>query len=263
MLSPNSGVDIEQDGDVPIKPRLVHFKCKTDPGWDSKGIAESLFLPDQKILVVLEIGKRRNYMHFQGYTLDAPRTITNKLSELAKRHCFRDPTSLYYGGPKCRPMSQVCDTVNIEGFQYTNKEPISAYNPIYSNGFTQEELQALQTASMERVEREKGSRVTKKSSIITTLHEKMVASDFGKEESQIINIALHHVDTLLQTKRHSLTKHTRPDMFIGLATHPDCTEHHKKAFEDKWTEEWMEDDNPFATKWIEGLGMLEPNSISV
>lgn len=232
MPPPKSGVDMEQYGDVPTKPRFIHFKCRIDHGWDEKGIADSFFLPDQKILVVLEPGKvNKNHIHFQGYTLDPPRTVTEKLSELAKRHCLRDPTSFYYGGPKCRPVSQISRAATVTGFQFMNEWPLSTHNPRYSNLFTQEELAELKDTRNANVDK-------KKTRIRDLLAEKMTATDFSGDAKSILMKAARYVNEMLQTDRARSSKHTRFDIFNGLTEHPMCTD---QLWKDLWMEWGMED----------------------
>jgi len=208
------------DEQLPDQPRLEHFKCEFDPTWDWKGIADTLFLPNEKILIVGEKFNKNKHVHLQGYTYDSHRTFANKLTELAKRHCSRDPTSLYYRGPKTRPTSQGRNTVNYTGFQYMSKEPLSAHNPIYSNGFTQEELVSLHEASNALVEK-------KKTRIIDMLHEKLKEEDFNQDIVELSRRATRLIVDLLNAEKRAPNQHTRQDMIAGMFTHPLCPIHHQ------------------------------------
>lgn len=207
----------------PTEPRLVHFKCEHDPTWDYTSISNTLFLPDQKILVVGEKWKSNPHVHFQGYTLDAPRTFANKLSELAKRHASRDPAHLNYRGPKTRPMSQGRGSVNVTGFQYMSKEPLSAHNPIYQKGFTQEELEELHAASNLHVEKVKFR-------VRDYLHEVLTDAHFQKADAsdtpakKLYAEALRLVAKKLREENKGTTMHTRRDIFNALILHPKCSD---------------------------------------
>jgi len=204
------------DERVPDQPRLVHFKCEFDPTWDWKSIANTLFIPDAKILVVGEKFNKNKHVHLQGYTWDAARTFANRLNELAKSHCSRDPTSLYYRGPKTRPTSQGRNTVDDIGFQYMSKEPLSAHNPIYSNGFTPEELAELHATSTAVVEK-------KKHEMIEFLHEKLVKTDFHQGWDHLELRAFHYVHDELRRIGKPISFHTRKDVYRAIQSHPECT----------------------------------------
>lgn len=204
-------------GDLPAtEPRLVHFKCRHDPTWDYRSIANSLFLPDQKVLVVGEKWHSNPHVHMQGYTLDAPRTFADKLHALAKTHCTRNPDHTNYIGPKARPMSQGRGTVTVTGFQYMSKEPLSAHNPIFQRGFTQEEIEALHAASTELVEK-------KKTALKDYLHEKLTPADFQLDMNGLLGVAYGHVDDLLMAEKRAPTQFTRRDTMAALYTHPACS----------------------------------------
>lgn len=209
-------MDMEQGDLAPTEPRLVHFKCKHDSDWDYKSIADTLFLPDQKILVVGEKWRTNPHVHFQGYTRDAPRTLANKLSDLAKRHSSRNPNHRDYVGPKARPMSQGRGTVTVTGFQYMNKEPFSNHNPLYYKGFTEAELLELQAASAAHVD-------SLKTSVAELLaeHEMDFSNDWKTAFKKAWSIV---IDNYREVKRN-VTRYTKKDVFHYLYHHEKCPKH--------------------------------------
>ena len=205
------------------EPRLVHFKCRHDPGWDYKSIANTLFVPHKKILVVGEKWFSNPHVHMQGYTYDAPRTFADKISALAKTHCTRDPNHISYVGPKARPMSQGSGNVNLTGFQYMTKEPFSAHNPIFQNGFTQEELEALHAASDAHVEKIKFK-------VRDYLNEVLTQADFDKAKASerpsrmMYALAVKYVVRAMRKEGKNMTMHTKRDIINALIHHPMCSE---------------------------------------
>lgn len=213
--------DMDMGDERSTEPRLVHFKCRHDPTWDYRSIANSLFLPDQKVLVVGEKWNSNPHVHMQGYTYDAPRTFADKLHALAKTHCTRNPDHVNYVGPKARPMSQGRGTVNVTGFQYMSKEPLSAHNPIFQRGFTQEEIVALHASSEAHVEKIKFK-------IRDYLHESLTETDFNKAAAsekpcaKLYGYALLLVAKKLREENKGTTLHTRRDIINALILHPLC-----------------------------------------
>jgi len=119
---------------------LEHFKAHFDQNWDYEKIAKRLFLPEpHKCLVMKEHANLPNtHVHFQGYTDIAPGSFENKRKRLAKHHYSRKTD------PKSRPISAVKRTCTTLGFQYMSKE---LKPPLYSHGFTEDELTELKEKS--------------------------------------------------------------------------------------------------------------------
>jgi len=135
-----------QYGPEPVY-RLEHFKVNYDPTWDYEGVAESMFdgprilvMPEKKLMI-------GHHVHFQGYTSYSQRTFVNMRGKLALKHYTRttEPKN-----PNSRPCSAGGKASDETGFQYMCKEGMV---PLYSKGFTPEELQELKWKSDAHVEK--------------------------------------------------------------------------------------------------------------
>jgi len=134
---------------IPTEPYMQSFKVDFDPNLDYQGIAESMFIPG-KILVVAEKLTSNAHVHFHGYTQDAERTFKNKRQKIADMHYKRNPKSPGFN-PKARPVSAANRPASETGFQYLCKELPSTRAPLFSTGFTPEELATLHEQSQAHV----------------------------------------------------------------------------------------------------------------
>lgn len=121
---------------------MQHIKCNYDPTWDYPAIARNLFGGNQ-CLVVAEKLATNAHVHFQGYTDLGPREFEKAITDLAATHYSKKVNSA------CRPVKRAKRSVDEIGFQYLCKEERP---PLYSQGFTELELQALRDASDQHVD---------------------------------------------------------------------------------------------------------------
>lgn len=116
---------------------MQHLKCNYDPAWDYPAIARTLF-GHGKCLVVAEKISTNAHVHFQGITDLSHRQFEKAITELAATHWEKVLK------PSGRPVKRARRDIDEKGFQYLCKEDRP---PLYSQGFTEEELQALRDAS--------------------------------------------------------------------------------------------------------------------
>lgn len=121
---------------------MQHIKCNYDPTWDYPAIARNLFGAN-KCLVVAEKLATNAHVHFQGFTDLGPREFEKAITDLAATHYSKKVNSA------SRPVKRAKRTVDEIGFQYLCKEERP---PLYSQGFTEDELQALRDASDQHVD---------------------------------------------------------------------------------------------------------------
>jgi len=121
---------------------LEHIKCNYDPTWDYPAIARDLF-GNNKCLVVAEKLSVNAHVHFQGYTDLSEREFQKAMTTLAATHFERKVKA------NGRPVKRSRRAVDEIGFQYLCKEDRP---PLYQQGFTEEELEALRHASQAHVE---------------------------------------------------------------------------------------------------------------
>jgi len=121
---------------------MQHIKCNYDPSWDYPAIARQLFGAN-KCLVVAEKLATNAHVHFQGYTDWNDREFEKAMTNLAATHYSKKVN------PSSRPVKRAKRTVDETGFQYLCKEDRP---PLYQQGFTEEELEALRFASQAHVD---------------------------------------------------------------------------------------------------------------
>lgn len=134
---------------------MIHLKIEVCQTVEIVDLAKSIFnsastdgkkrkAPDEKALVVLHKGKHENpHWHLQGQTTLSPKDLVALVKSATEKH------SKYIAAPNARPWKQSKKDVNELGFQYMMKETPPVV--VYSQGFTQEELDELHVASDEHV----------------------------------------------------------------------------------------------------------------
>lgn len=139
--------------------RLVHFKCTHDQSWNYEEQAKKFFGVN-KCMVQLEKIGANDHAHFQGYTTLSERMMKDRISEMSKGHyvnksyqkeleAWEAAGSVDKLKPKCpRPIRMVRKEVDEVGFQYLMKE---GHLPVFYQGFTVEELNAMAVSSDEHV----------------------------------------------------------------------------------------------------------------
>lgn len=139
---------------------LIHFKCTYDPIWAEKGYYEKFAVQlfgGNKCLVVAEKLSSNAHVHFQGYTSLSTQGVKDTIASISACHFVvkdweesqkkRKEGDANPGRP--RPVKAVKRTVDEKGFQYLCKEDRP---PLYSQGFSQEEIVSLRKASDEHVD---------------------------------------------------------------------------------------------------------------
>jgi len=190
----------------PTEMRLEHFKCSYDPAWNYQAIAESIF-DGPRILVVAEKMDVNAHVHFQGYTNLSRDTFDKRLTALAATHYKRKHN------PKCRPVLRHKRTCDERGFQYISKELDDQRDPLFSRGFSDEELHALWSASTALVDKLK-----------TGLGDYLKSKPFkGLTPKDIhLNLARHAADYLKENDIKG-GRHTKYNILNAMLTHPDAT----------------------------------------
>jgi len=124
--------------------KLLHFKCNYDPTWREEvggpgyGSIARDFFGANKCLVVAEKIASNAHVHFQGYSDMTEAQYEAGIRALAATHFSKQEY------PAARPVKRAKREVDETGFQYLCKEE---REPLYQQGFTKEELQALRDAS--------------------------------------------------------------------------------------------------------------------
>jgi len=193
--------------------RLVHFKCNYDPSWDYPAIARNIF-GTSKCLVVAEKLMTNAHVHFQGYSSMTDAQYEATIRDLAKDHYSKKEY------PASRPVKRAKREVDETGFQYLCKEE---REPLYQQGFTKEELQALRDASDAR-----------KSGLKTGLREVIHAHKF---KADIEPRALYKECQLLAIRWYQENDMMPPPSFKrllvwSLINHPKITQFYVSHFAD-------------------------------
>lgn len=154
--------------------RLLHFKVVYDAAFEPAEIAQSLF-GTAKCMVQIEKINSNTHYHVQGYTSVPEKDVRHMLTLISKKH---QAVKLWNEGVKrwldehpkpdfgekewkeemkkacggCpRPCKKADDyDLTEKGFQYMMKE---GRDPVFSQGFTREELDGLKKASDEHVDK--------------------------------------------------------------------------------------------------------------
>jgi hypothetical protein len=193
--------------DEPTELRLEHFKCTFDHTWDHPAIAQTLFPDSKRALVVLESLDKNAHTHFQGYTNLSEASFSKKLTELGNTH-FKKKFK-----PSCRPVlrhKRKCDEL---GFQYMCKELGDQRDPLYSKGFTDDDLHALWSSS-------EALRDTLKEGLGDFLKSKTLK---GATPKEMYNNLLMHASDYLIANDKKIGRHTKYNVLNAMHTHPQAT----------------------------------------
>jgi len=196
--------------DAKTEMRLEHFKASYDPSWDYGAIADSLF-DGERILVCAEKMDVNAHVHFQGYTNLAPASFDKRITSLAETHYKRKHN------PKCRPVLRHKRACTEGGFQYICKELDNTKPPLFSRGFTEEELSTLRDESDKLVEGLKEG-----------LGDFLKAQTFKMEDEKNVyhNFLLKTSEYLIANDK-KIGRHTRHNVLNAMMTHPQATERWK------------------------------------
>lgn len=193
--------------DEPTEMRLEHFKCTYDHTWDHPAIAESLF-DGKRALVVLESLDTNAHTHFQGYTNLSESSFDKKLTALGATH-FRKKLK-----PSCRPVlrhKRKCDEL---GFQYMCKELGDQRPPLYSKGFSDDDLHALWSASTALVDNLKEG-----------LGDYLKIQRILTRDPKQFNLELYkHARDYLIANDKKIGRHTKYNVLNAMMTHQDAND---------------------------------------
>jgi len=136
--------------------KLIHWKCTYDQLWNYPQMAKTLF-GSNKCLVVAEKMESNAHVHFQGYTSHSDRKLEDIKNDMSDWHfsvkSWEAEKKRAKEGDKIRgrprPVKGCQKEIDEKGFQYLCKENRP---PLFSQGFTQEDLMALRKASDEHVQ---------------------------------------------------------------------------------------------------------------
>lgn len=139
-----------------MSPTLIHWKCTYDQLWNYASMAKNLF-GSNKCLVVAEKMECNAHVHFQGYTDHSDRKLEDIKNDMSDWHfsvkAWEAEKKRAKEGDKIRgrprPVKSSQKEIDEKGFQYLCKEDRP---PLYSQGFTQDDLLALRKASDEHVQ---------------------------------------------------------------------------------------------------------------
>lgn len=155
---------VEPAEDVVQEPRLLHFKVPYDGKIEWSEWARKLFDgAPAKILVMAEhLNKATGHVHMQGVSSKTDRQVKRWREDFTHEHCLYkefqrqqdNPDYKDYGRKRCRLIQTVDKRrpCNETGFQYMCKE---FHPPLFSQGFTKDELKELHEKSEQHVEKKK------------------------------------------------------------------------------------------------------------
>jgi len=202
-----------------IPPTLQHFKVTFDSSWtqeDYLRICDHVFGDSPQVLVVAEKMKQNAHVHFQGYTRYSHETFKKRRTIAKDMHYTQKPgigarkgARPVTGGDQDRP-------VNATGFQYMCKEPPSVTNPVYSRGFTPEQLAELHEKSNAYVENLKFNTFNYVTENVTAERVKTM------DPKTLLSKCLLMIAFKLRETKKMKSRHTRTDVINALLHHPDA-----------------------------------------
>ena len=147
---------VEPDEAVVQEPRLLHFKVPYDGTINWSSWARKLFdgAPARVLVMAEHLNKATGHVHMQGVSSKTDRQVKRWREDLTHEHSlFKEfqrqkdnPDYKDYGRKRCRLIQTVDKRrpCNETGFQYICKE---LHAPLFSQGFTTEELKELHEKS--------------------------------------------------------------------------------------------------------------------
>lgn len=190
---------------------LEHFKVLYDQTWDYEKIAKRFFLPEPyQCLVMREHANLPNtHVHFQGYTNIAHGSFQSKLKRLAALHHSRKIN------PKSRPTSMCTRAPDVKGFQYMSKE-LKA--PLYSHGFTEDQLAELKDLSQGHVKAMK----TKVFDLIVAMDPSILNYKGRYDDAKaLIAAIIKHLRPQFEDGQITFSKYLKQDIIKGLIARKD------------------------------------------
>jgi len=125
-------------------PWLFHLKIKYDHTWDYKALCIDLCGSDlMDVLCVAEKLDENAHVHIQGQSVLSDNAFKEVRTKWKDTHYTLKPTPAN-PNPKCHPWKECKHEIDEKGYQYMSKE---GRDPLYSNGFSDDQLAALKAAS--------------------------------------------------------------------------------------------------------------------